>query len=190
MALTLNVVDACRIQSAHAAVHRNGQIVAHTAGQLVHSLLQLLRKGKIRHGLQHIIQRPHRVPLDGILRHVGNKNQQHIAVQRADAAGGLHAVQMRHLNIKKNNVVDRTVFLKDLNAACKGRNLKRCTVLPCIALHIACQLLPDGGLVFHDRNAGHPQHLLLAGIAPGHRCITPVPVRCAVMPGYFFLLLV
>ena len=134
--------------------------MAHPPCQLVDRLLQLLRKGKIRHGLQHIIQRAHGVPLDGILRHIGDKNQQYIVIQCADAAGGFHTVKVRHLDIQKNYVVDRAVIFENFHAAAKHRDLKRRAVLPRITLHIAGQLLLHGSLVLHNGNARHRWCLL------------------------------
>ena len=159
VALTLDIIDRSSVQSAHAAVHRHSQIMPCPLGQLVHSLLQLLRERKVRHRLEHVVQRTDGVPLDGILRHVRNKNQQHIAVQLADTAGSLHAVQMLHLYVKKNYVVDRAVVLKDFDAVGEHCHLKLGAILPRVALHIPRQLLPDGGLILYDCNAGHPQCL-------------------------------
>ena len=66
---------------------------------------------------------------------------------------------MLHLYIKKNYVVDRAVVLKDFDAVGEHCHLKLDAILPRVALHIPRQLLPDGGLILYDCNAGHPQCL-------------------------------
>ena len=66
---------------------------------------------------------------------------------------------MLHFYIKKNYVVDRAVVLKDFDAVGEHCHLKLGAILPRVALHIPRQLLPDGGLILYDCNAGHPQCL-------------------------------
>ena len=120
-ALTLDIINRSSVQSAHAAVHRHSQIMPRPLGQLVHSLLQLLRERKVRHRLEYVIQRTDGVPLDGILRHA--------------------------------------VVLKDFDVVGEHCHLKLGAILPRVALHIPRQLLPDGGIILYDCNAGHPQCL-------------------------------
>ena len=155
MAIALDVVDLGGVHAAHTAVHRHGQILPRPPGQLANGLLQLLRERKVRHRLEHIVQRPHRVSLDGVLRHIGNENQLHLAVHSADTAGRLHTVQLRHLHIQKNNVIDRPVFFQNFQSIGEHRHLKQRAILPCAALHIACQLFADRCLVLDDCNADH-----------------------------------
>ena len=129
------------------------------AADFFHSLLQLLGKRKVGHRLEHIIQRPYRIPLDGILRHIGNEDQHHIRIQRPDAPGRLHPVQMLHLHIQEHDVVHRAVIFQNIHAIGKLRHRKLCAVLPGVPLHIAHQLLTHSGLVLHHCNADHAPHL-------------------------------
>ena len=61
--------------SPQAALHGDRQIMPDMAADFFHSLLQLLGKRKVGHRLEHIIQRPYRIPLDGILRQDVYKRQ-------------------------------------------------------------------------------------------------------------------
>ena len=117
--------------------------------------MQLLRKRKVGHRFQHIIQRPNGISADGILRHVGKEHDQHPAVPLPDAAGGLHAVQVLHLHIQKDDVELRAVIFQNLHPIRKLRYLKRRAVLPGVPLHIPRQLFPHRRLVLHNRNPGH-----------------------------------
>ena len=117
--------------------------------------MQLLREGKIRHRLQHVIQCAYGVPLDGVLGHVRDEDEQHVTVQCADAAGGLHAVEVLHLHIQKNNIVDRPIFFQNFHTVGEHRHLDLGVVLAHIALHIAHQLVADSGLILDDGDADH-----------------------------------
>lgn len=155
VAFAFQVIDFCRVQPPHAAVHRHGQVMPLPLFQLSQRLLQLLRKRKVGHRFQHIIQRPNGISADGILRHVGNEHNQHPAVPLPDAAGGLHAVQVLHLHIQKDDVELRAVIFQNLHPVRKLRYLKRRAVLPGVPLHIPRQLFPHRRLVLHNRNPGH-----------------------------------
>ena len=159
MAVTFHIVDGGGVQAAHTAVHRDCQVMPRPPGQLVDRLLQLLRKRKVRHGLEHVIQRPHRVPLDGILRHVGDEDEQHIVIQLADALGGLHAVEALHLHIQKDDVEGGTVVFQYFVAVGKAGHLKFGAVLAGVTAHIVGQLVAYRGFVLDNGNFNHGRSL-------------------------------
>ena len=155
VAVTFHIIDGGGVQAAHAAVHGDGQIMPRPPCQLVDRLLQLLRKGKVRHRFQYIVQRTDLVPFDGILRHVGDEHEQYIVVQLADALGSLHAVQPLHLNIKEDHVKGRAVVLQNLIAIGEACHLKLGAVLAGVAAHIVVQLVAYGGFILDNGNFDH-----------------------------------
>ena len=168
MAFAFDVINARGIQPPQAALHRHRQIVPGAAAQLLLHLLQLLRKRKVRHRLEDIIQRPHRIALDGILRHIGDEHEHHLRVQLPDAPGRLHTVQMLHLDIQKDQVIGRAVILQDLQSVREGLHLKRGPVLPGVPLNVSHQLLPDLRFILHDGYPYHLPHLPASGSPAGH----------------------
>ena len=155
VSLAFQIIDEGRIQPPHPALHRQGQIMPCAAAQLFFGLAQLLRKRKIRHRLEHIVQRAHRVPADGILCHIRDKNDDDVLVQLPHPPGRLHAVQMLHLHVQKQNVVHRAVIIQQLHAVGELRHRELGAVLPGVPLHIALQLRPHLCLVLDQSNAYH-----------------------------------
>lgn len=159
VAFAFQVIDFRRVQPPHAAVHRHSQIMPLPLFQLPQRLLQLLRKRKVGHRFQHIIQRPNGISADGILRHVGNEHDQHPAVPLPDAAGGLHAVQVLHLHIQKDDVEGGTVVFQYFVAVGKAGHLKLGAVLAGVTAHIVGQLVAYRGFVLDNGNFNHGRSL-------------------------------
>ena len=168
MALAFHIIDLRGVQPPQAALHRHSQIVPGAAAELFLGLLQLLRKGKIGHRLEHIVQRAHGVALDGVLGHVGDEEEHHVPVQLSDAPGRLHPVQMLHLHIQQDDVVHGAVCIQNLHPIGKFRHRKLGAVLAGIPLDVALQLFPDSRFVFHHGNADHSEpSFLLSSSTPG-----------------------
>jgi len=62
VALAFQIIDEGGVQPPKPALHRQGQIVPHPAAQLLLHLPELLRKGKVGHRFEHIVQRPTAYP--------------------------------------------------------------------------------------------------------------------------------
>ena len=157
--LAFQVIDACGVQSAQPALHRHSEVALCPLFQPGNSLEQLLRKGEVGHRLQHIVQRSHRVAPDGILRHVGDEDQDHLCIHLPDALCRGHAVQMFHLHIQKNNIVDRAVVVQNVHPVRKERYFKFCPVLPGIPPDILLQYPLYLRVILYDRHPDHGPHL-------------------------------
>ena len=155
VAFAFQIIQPGAVQPPQAALHRDHEIVAGAAGQIFLGLFQLLGKCKIRHRLQHIVQRPHRVAPDGILRHIGDEDQDDVCIHLPDALCRGHAVQMLHLHIQKNNVVDGAVIVQNVHPVRKDRYLKFCPVLPGIPPDVLLQYPLHLRVILYDC---HPDH--------------------------------
>ena len=67
--------------------------------------LPLYSEKKIGNGLENIIQRIYFISLNGILRHICNKNNNYICIKLADFFRCLHSVEKSHLDVKNNKIV-------------------------------------------------------------------------------------
>ena len=134
VSLAFQIIDEGRIQPPHPALHRQGQIMPCAAAQLFFGLAQLLRKRKIRHRLEHIVQRAHGVPADGVLGHIRDEDDDHV---------------------QKQDVVHRAVIIQQLHAVSELRHRELGAVLPGVPLHIALKLRPHLCLVLDQSNAYH-----------------------------------
>ena len=155
----LEVVDLAGIQQLHSA-----------AGQLQRDLPALFpldpldgagelgAEGVIIHRLEHIVQRVHFIPPDGVLRHIGHKHQHHVRIHRPDLFRCTKTAQLRHLHIHKEDVEPRRVAFGDLCAIGKGQDLRRDPLLCGILADIAAQTLPGLRLIFHHCDLEHPVH--------------------------------
>ena len=110
----------------------------------------------IIHRLQHIIQSVHLVPPDGILRHVGHKDQHHLCIHRPNGFGSAKAVQPGHLHIHKNDVEPRRIVLCDLRAVCNEADLHLYSLLLGILPDEPVQAFPCFLLILHNRDPEHP----------------------------------
>lgn len=127
----------------------------------VQSPLDALGEGEIGDRLEHIVQRPHRVPLHGELRHVGEEDDDHLVVHLADGLGGAHAVHIGHGDIHKDDVVAGSIALGDLRPVGKGGDSKMLPALLGKTLQILCQLPAVVGVILHQRDPDHKQALPL-----------------------------
>ena len=127
----------------------------HPAAQLLLHLPELLRKGKVGHRFEHIVQRTHRVPADGVLGHIRDEDDDDVLVQLPHPPGRLHPVQMLHLHVQKQDIVHRAVIIQQLHPVGKLRHSKLGAILPGVPLHIALQLRPHLCLVLHKSDAYH-----------------------------------
>ena len=82
----------------------------------------------IVHRLQHIIQCIYLVAPDGILCHVGHKDQHHLRIHCPDGFGSAKAVQPGHLHIHKNDVEPRRIVLCDFGAVCNEADTEELTL--------------------------------------------------------------
>ena len=82
------------------------------------------RKGEIADWLEYKIQGAHLIALDGILGHVGNKNDDNVLIELPDTFGCGHTIHQRHLNVHQDNVPDWMIILQDGQAICKYRDRK------------------------------------------------------------------
>lgn len=155
MAFAFQIIEGCHIHPAQAPFHRDGEKGLLPRPQPGHRLLQLLRKGKVGHRLEHIIQRIHRIAPDGELGHVGDEDEQHVLVHLADAFGGGHAVHAAHLYIQQDDVINGTVVGDDLVPVIEQAQLKHPPELAFIAADIIGQLGLHLFVVLHNGNADH-----------------------------------
>ena len=110
----------------------------------------------IVHRLQHIIQCIHLVAPDGILCHVGHKDQHHIRIHGPDGFGCSKAVQPWHLHVHKNDVESRRIVLCDLSTVCDETDLHLQALLLRILPDEPVQAFPCFFLILYDRNFEHP----------------------------------
>ena len=110
-------------------------------------------EGVIVDGLEHKIQRPHLVPADGILGHIGHEHQHHVLVAAAQLFCGFHAVQAGHLDIQQDNVKAGGLLGDDLAAVGKAFHLKLRAVLPAVTVDIFFQLLAAALVILNNGNA-------------------------------------
>jgi hypothetical protein len=66
--------------------------------------VQFQRKVEIFNRLYHKIKSLHFISVNGILRHIGNKNKRNLAIKFPQFSGGVKTIHMRHFNIHKSNV--------------------------------------------------------------------------------------
>lgn len=140
------------------------QALAGPAVEIGKGLFQLEGEGKVVHGLEHEAKRLHLVAADGILGHVGDEEEQHLAVGLPDLPGGGHAVQMGHLDVQQYQVVDGTVALRQLQAVGKTADLQLLAGLTAVPAEIFLQLLGAGSVVFYDGDAKHAIPPLSLGV--------------------------
>ena len=140
------------------------QALAGPAVEIGKGLFQLEGEGKVVHGLEHEAQRLHLVAADGILGHVGDEEEQHLAVGLPDLPGGGHAVQMGHLDVQQYQVVDGTVALRQLQAVGKTADLQLLAGLTAVPAEIFLQLLGAGSIVLHNGDAKHAIPPLSLGV--------------------------
>ena len=110
----------------------------------------------IVHRLQHIIQCIHLVAPDGILCHVGHKDQHHIRIHGPDGFGRSKTVQPWHLHVHKNDVKSRRIVLCDLGTVCDETDLHLQALLLRILPDEPVQAFPCFFLILYDRNFEHP----------------------------------
>ena len=156
-AVGLQIIDIRSIQQLDAAArqlqhHLPASAPLHPlngAGELCAELI-------IIHRFQHIIQCVHLVPSDGILRHVGHKDQHHLRIHCPDGFGSAKAVQPGHLHIHKNDVEPRRIVRCDFGAVCNEADLHLYSLLLGILPDEPVQAFPCFILILHDRDPEHP----------------------------------
>ena len=110
----------------------------------------------IVHRLQHIIQCIYLVASDGILCHVGHKDQHHIRIHGPDGFGCSKAVQPWHLHVHKNDIESRRIVLCDLSTVCDETDLHLQALLLRILPDESVQAFPCFFLILYDRDPEHP----------------------------------
>ena len=152
MTVAFYIVDCCSVQAVHSALCQKCQIECFPFLQLQLGFSNLLRKRKVRYWFQYVIQCAYLISLNGILCRVGNKDNQHFFIELANPSGCLHSVELRHLDIHQQNIINRAVVFGELYSIGKLLNLKLCLILPGITLKIIYQLAASGFIVFNDCN--------------------------------------
>ena len=77
----------------------DGDIGALPAAHPAQRPAQPLGEGGVAHRLEHVVQRVHLIASDGVLGHVGNKDDDDLRVGAADQLRGGHSIQKAHLDI-------------------------------------------------------------------------------------------
>ena len=93
---------------------------------------------------------------DGILCHVGHKDQHHIRIHGPDGFGCSKTVQPWHLHVHKNDVESRRIVLCDLGTVCDETDLHLQALLLRILPDEPVQAFPCFFLILYDRNFEHP----------------------------------
>ena len=76
-----------------------------TSTHALHRLAETLGEGEIRNRFEHIVERVHTISSDGVLRHVGDEHDDHVAIDIAYVFGCGHAVHRFHFDIHEDDVV-------------------------------------------------------------------------------------
>ena len=117
----LQIQDIAGVQQLHPAARKlQGHLPTLAALHPLDGPGELGAERPIADRLEHIIQRVHLVPLDGVLGHVGHEHQHHIRVHRTDALRRPEAAQPGHFHIQKNDVIPGLVPLSNDGPVRKG----------------------------------------------------------------------
>ena len=153
--LALQVVEFPGVQFQRAPLDGNGDKVALPLFHPLNGPGQPLGEGEVAYRFEHIVHGVHSVAPDGVLGHVGDKDDDHLGVLAADELGGGHPVQEGHLHIQEDDVKLGLVALHQLVSVGVGGDLHSCARFPAELLHIVLQLSGVGGLVLRNGNSNH-----------------------------------
>lgn len=156
----LDIANLGDIQLAHSALEGDGDELARAVLHALQGALHPLRKSEVTHGLEHIIQRIHRVALHDVLRRAGNKEDNDLLVHLANLAGSFHAVHVAHQDIHEDDIVIAAVVLDDFRAVRKDGDVNLLVNLLRKPFQIFCQCALTAFLVFNQCYANHRADLL------------------------------
>ena len=153
--LDLHIIDLPGIQPHHAVRRGEEHLSRFPAVYPVEGPLELQLEGLVVHGLEEKVQGPYRVAPDGIVGHVGDKDNDHIGVVPADLLRGVHTVDLGHLDVQQDHVKYRPVLPQQLLAVGKAGDLD---VLPPFlhkAFYIFLHLVLKTSFILHNGNVQH-----------------------------------
>ena len=158
-AQTFNVVDAVNFQPDGAALHRHGKTCVILFLHVLQRPAQALGKGKIIQWLENIVQRVHRIALNGILGQVRDEHDDHLRVLLPDIARCRHAVHKGHFHVHQNQVEFRPIALHQVLAVVVVGDLERPARLPAVVADELLQLSKALWVVLGDGDADHRRSL-------------------------------
>lgn len=98
---------------------------------------------------------PHLVAVDGVLDHVGDKDEAHALVALAQFAGGGQAVQVGHFDIHEHDVRIGAVIADKVHPVRKDADLYLFPALARVPPQKFCELFGTFLFIFDDRDAYH-----------------------------------
>lgn len=156
----LDIANLGDIQLAHPALEGDGDELARAVLHALQGALHPLRKSEVTHGLEHIIQRIHRVALHDVLRRAGNKEDNDLLVHLANLAGSFHAVHVAHQDVHEDDIVIAAVVLDDFCAVRKDGDVNLLVNLLRKPFQIFCQCALTAFFIFHQCYTNHRADLL------------------------------
>ena len=155
MSLAFNIVNICDINTHHTTfyIYHNNLCLSlfHTFDRAIQSL----GERKIRNWFQHIIQRVYRITSNCILCHVCNKDDYNFTVHFTDFFRSGHSIHEFHLDIHKDNVELRFVFIDNLISIGINGYLERFLILCLVLMQKFFQLFCIHCFIFYNRNFDH-----------------------------------
>ena len=156
----LNIGNLMGGQAEHSVLRGHQQAPLLPALQGGYHFVHFEGKGKVAHRLEHKVQGPHLIALDGVFGHVGDKNHDNIGIYRPNAACRRHTVQMGHLDVQQKHVIDGGIALHCLSPVRIDRDLYGHLCRLFIAVQVGAEQLHRFGIVLYYGNTNQDQRLL------------------------------
>lgn len=151
----LHIVDVVHRQLPAPAFDRRSDILLPAAAHMAQSPAQPLGKGKIAERLQDVVQGVDRVPLDGVLRQIGDEHNHYLRVNPADVAGRRHAVQKGHVYTQQKQIELRPVAFHQVLPVVIVGDVKRAAGLFAVIEDKPVQLLKTARVVLCNQDPEH-----------------------------------
>lgn len=160
MVLNFHIVDVPGLQHLDAAGQGQHNALSLPALRPADGLGQLHGEHVVVHRLQDKVQGPNLVAVDGVLGHLGDKDQHHLLIRLPDASGRLHAVHIRHGDVQQDDVILRPIVLHQVHPAGEAGDLYLHGVGLPILPQKFCQLRAGFRFVLCNSNPQHGIHPL------------------------------
>ena len=156
VALAFDVINLTDIQAHLSAFHFDRHIIFLLfLLHLFDSFSENLRKCKIGDRFYNISQGVYQISLNCELDRRGNKDKRYIFIQFPDFFSSLHAVQMFHLDIEKNDIVVCFIFTYNVQTIVKDGNLEGKGMFGFILFQIPGEYLYIRIFIFNNCNSDH-----------------------------------
>ena len=119
------------------------------------NLIHLERKVEVSHGLYDKVHGVYFIALNSKLRHVGNKNQNHVLIYLSEFFSGLHAVYKRHFYVHEDGVEPGSVARYEFQTVRKCDHLAFDAALLRVPRYVAAEQVGLFGFIFHYCNFKH-----------------------------------